>query len=146
MWHQWFNHNFMKLHEYFLCAKKTKIMTLLCLHDTCVRCCWCRSRRTGVEMRRGLFASREMHTHASFSWTCVEIFLLQVFELFYRDVFHRSHTRVIHIASAMLYQASHRASVLHQKSHTHMELVMWHKYDSVAVCKSCTVVKMFWGH
>ncbi len=29
MWHQWFNPNFMKLLEYFLCAKKTKIMTLL---------------------------------------------------------------------------------------------------------------------
>ncbi len=28
MWHQWFNHNFMKLWEYFLCTKKTKIMTL----------------------------------------------------------------------------------------------------------------------
>ncbi len=27
MWHQWFNLNFMKLQEYFLCAKKTKIMT-----------------------------------------------------------------------------------------------------------------------
>ncbi len=28
MWHQWFNHNFTKLRDYFLCAKKTKIMTL----------------------------------------------------------------------------------------------------------------------
>ncbi len=28
MWHQWFNCNFTKLQEYFLCAKKTKIMTL----------------------------------------------------------------------------------------------------------------------
>ncbi len=28
MWHRWFNRNFMKLREYFLCAKKTKIMTL----------------------------------------------------------------------------------------------------------------------
>ncbi len=28
MWHQWFNRNFTKLREYFLCAKKTKIMTL----------------------------------------------------------------------------------------------------------------------
>ncbi len=27
MWHQWFNPNFMKLRESFLCAKKTKIMT-----------------------------------------------------------------------------------------------------------------------
>ncbi len=26
--HQWFNHNFTKLREYFLYAKKTKIMTL----------------------------------------------------------------------------------------------------------------------
>ncbi len=25
MWHQWFNHNFVKLQEYFLCAKKKKI-------------------------------------------------------------------------------------------------------------------------
>ncbi len=28
MWHQWFNHNVMKLWEYFLYAKKTKITTL----------------------------------------------------------------------------------------------------------------------
>ncbi len=28
MWHQWFICNFMKLWEYFLCAKKTKILTL----------------------------------------------------------------------------------------------------------------------
>ncbi len=28
MWNQWFNRNFMKLREYFLCTKKTKIMTL----------------------------------------------------------------------------------------------------------------------
>ncbi len=28
MWHQWFNLNVMKLREYFLCAKKTKILTL----------------------------------------------------------------------------------------------------------------------
>ncbi len=28
MWHQWFNRNVMKLCEYFLCAKKTKTMTL----------------------------------------------------------------------------------------------------------------------
>ncbi len=28
MWHQWFNLNFTKLREYFLCARKTKIMTL----------------------------------------------------------------------------------------------------------------------
>ncbi len=28
MWHQWFNCNFTKLREYFLCAKKTKITTL----------------------------------------------------------------------------------------------------------------------
>ncbi len=28
MWHQWFIFNFMKLWEYFLCAKKTKIPTL----------------------------------------------------------------------------------------------------------------------
>ncbi len=28
MWHQWFNRNVMKLREYFLCAKKTKIITL----------------------------------------------------------------------------------------------------------------------
>ncbi len=28
MWHQWFNRNFMKLREYFLCTKKTKITTL----------------------------------------------------------------------------------------------------------------------
>ncbi len=28
MWHQWLNLNFMKLCEYFLCTKKTKIMTL----------------------------------------------------------------------------------------------------------------------
>ncbi len=28
MWHQWLNFNFAKLREYFLCAKKTKIMTL----------------------------------------------------------------------------------------------------------------------
>ncbi len=27
MWLKWFNHNFMKLWEYFLCAKKTKITT-----------------------------------------------------------------------------------------------------------------------
>ncbi len=27
MWHQWFNCTFMKLREYFLCTKKTKIMT-----------------------------------------------------------------------------------------------------------------------
>ncbi len=27
MWHQWFKLNYMKLREYFLCAKKTKIMT-----------------------------------------------------------------------------------------------------------------------
>ncbi len=26
--HQWFNHNFTKLREYFLCAKKTKITLL----------------------------------------------------------------------------------------------------------------------
>ncbi len=28
MWHQWFNHNVMKLWEYFLYTKKTKITTL----------------------------------------------------------------------------------------------------------------------
>ncbi len=28
MWHQWFNRNFVKLREYFLCAKKTKITTI----------------------------------------------------------------------------------------------------------------------
>ncbi len=28
MWPQWFNRNFTKLREYFLCAKKTKITTL----------------------------------------------------------------------------------------------------------------------
>ncbi len=28
MWHQWFNCNFMKLRDYFLCTKKTKITTL----------------------------------------------------------------------------------------------------------------------
>ncbi len=28
MWHQWFNCSFMKLWEYFLCTKETKIMTL----------------------------------------------------------------------------------------------------------------------
>ncbi len=28
MWHRWFNGNFTKLWEYFLCSKKTKIMTL----------------------------------------------------------------------------------------------------------------------
>ncbi len=28
MWHQWFNRNFMKLREYFLCTKKTKLTTL----------------------------------------------------------------------------------------------------------------------
>ncbi len=28
MWHQWFKRNFTKLREYFLCAKKTKIMNL----------------------------------------------------------------------------------------------------------------------
>ncbi len=28
MWHQWFNCNFTNLREYFLCAKKTKIITL----------------------------------------------------------------------------------------------------------------------
>ncbi len=28
MWHQGFNRNFTKLHKYFLCTKKTKIMTL----------------------------------------------------------------------------------------------------------------------
>ncbi len=28
MWHQWLNFNFVKLQEYFLCSKKTKIMTL----------------------------------------------------------------------------------------------------------------------
>ncbi len=29
MWHQWFNLNFMKLRECFLCAKKTKIITYI---------------------------------------------------------------------------------------------------------------------
>ncbi len=29
MWQQWFNNNCTKLQEYFLCTKKTKIMTLL---------------------------------------------------------------------------------------------------------------------
>ncbi len=28
MWHQWFNRNFTKQREYFLCTKKTKITTL----------------------------------------------------------------------------------------------------------------------
>ncbi len=56
--HQWFNRNFMKLWEYFLCAKKTNIMTLfndffspgtVChhyreYHDACVLCCWHRTR------------------------------------------------------------------------------------------------------
>ncbi len=28
MWHQWFNFNVIKLWKYFLCTKKTKIMTL----------------------------------------------------------------------------------------------------------------------
>ncbi len=70
--HQWFNRNFMKLWEYFLCAKKTNIMTLfndffspgtVChhyreYHDACVLCCWHRTR-----MRCHLFTSRGMHTH-----------------------------------------------------------------------------------
>ncbi len=64
MWHQWFNCNFMKPWEYFLCTKKTKIMTLFInffssvsafnahsqeYYDACVWCCWRRSRRSGVE-------------------------------------------------------------------------------------------------
>ncbi len=63
MWHQWINHNFMTLREYFLCEKK-KIMTSFnnfCssmwvfdvrsrqYHNTCMWCSWCRSRCSDVE-------------------------------------------------------------------------------------------------
>ncbi len=56
--------NFMKLREYFSCSKKTQITTLFNnffssvsvfstrsrdYHDVCVRCCWCRSRRSDME-------------------------------------------------------------------------------------------------
>ncbi len=64
MGHQWFNRNFMKLQELFLCAKKTKIMTQQFFssmsvfntcsqqyHNTCVWCCWHMSRRSDVEPR-----------------------------------------------------------------------------------------------
>ncbi len=60
MWHQWFNRNFMRLREYLLCAKKTKITTSfnnffssvsvfnVCsreYHGTCVWCCWSRNKQ-----------------------------------------------------------------------------------------------------
>ncbi len=35
MWHQWFNRNVMKLREYFLSAKKTKITTLRISSPSC---------------------------------------------------------------------------------------------------------------
>ncbi len=66
--HQWFNRNFTKLREYFLCAKKTKIMTLFndffsprTVHrHACMWCCWCRTR-----MRCAFFQAEESNAHAS---------------------------------------------------------------------------------
>ncbi len=82
MWHQWFNLNGMKLQEYFLCAKKTKITTLfnncslLCQSlrsHACVWCCWHRSRRSDVEP--GCVHYKQRNAHACVvvvSWTCGE--------------------------------------------------------------------------
>ncbi len=73
MWHQWFNRNFMKLWEYFLCAKKTKITTLFNnffssvsvftirsweYHDTCVWCCW--YRRMFIYHEKHLYALKHL--------------------------------------------------------------------------------------
>ncbi len=44
MWHQWFNLNFMKLWEYCLCVKKTKIMTLIDKFFSAMSVCDARSR------------------------------------------------------------------------------------------------------
>ncbi len=39
MWHQWFNRNFRKLREYFLCAKKTKILeSIIYVNNVCNVC------------------------------------------------------------------------------------------------------------
>ncbi len=44
-------------------------------------------------------------------------FSLLLFELFYRDLFHGTHTRGLYIASSVLYRVRYWASLLHQKSH-----------------------------
>ncbi len=68
-WHKWFNLNFMKLQKYFLCTKKTKIMTFLnnffsspsvFATRLCVWYCWHRSWRWTfyIAVYRGLESSR----------------------------------------------------------------------------------------
>ncbi len=46
-------------------------------------------------------------------------FSLLLFELFYHDLFHGTHTRGLYIASSVLYRVCYWASLLHQKSNTY---------------------------
>ncbi len=71
MWHQWFN--FMELQEYFLCAKKIKIMTsfnsslpcqsLICLHESITTCMCTEKKKLSNKVIIFVFFAHKKYSH-----------------------------------------------------------------------------------
>ncbi len=60
MWHQWFNYNFMKVLEYFLCTNKTKITTSYLPSQSLMRVYMSTMTHTcGAAVARSSFAGKD---------------------------------------------------------------------------------------
>ncbi len=125
MWHQWFNHKFMKLREYFLCAKKTQITTLFNhffssvsvfeahsqeYHDTCVWCCWHKSRRSDKEHPSLLVHRLYILVQKSIGWAKKVTLSVEIFRQVYEDSFMYS------VHNLLLLNKVQRIQVLRQNA------------------------------
>ncbi len=83
MWHRWFNLNFMKLWEYFLCTKKTKITNLF--NNFCHMSCYCREHasNSGTEEKKLLnkfviFVHKNQWSHGLLTISLLSFWALNV--------------------------------------------------------------------
>ncbi len=142
MWHQWFSHNFMKLWEYFLCAKKTNIiMTWFSnfffslsvfdahsweYHDAWVWCCWRRSRHSDVE-RPSLFVHRlYILVQIRLGKKLQAILSVEIFRHVYECCFmYRVHLPLL-VNKAQRIQVLHQnTGLLLQQHHTRVMVLSW---------------------
>ncbi len=133
MWHQWFNLIFLKLWEYFLCAKKTKIITLFNnffssvsvfdalsqeYHDACVWCSWLHRLHilVGISKAGQKIASHPLCQNLQTCW----------WRLFYVHCASSSACKqaTAHLSSMSECQLRHQ-----QKHHTH---VSWYSHEHVS--------------